>query len=128
MRTLCEASENIYNYLNKTQNNLFMANFFGNLNKKLENKIYSSASTAWIDCLKNIRNKTYLDQEDIIILESFAESISSFDRELQIKSLDIIISRFEKKILSLENKYNTNKKLFYNIGFLTGLLIIIVLI
>jgi len=125
---LADAMQNISSILIKTHGNIFAARLFKNLSIKLNNKTYSSARDAWLDILSSFKNKTYLDQEDILILNSFAEVISNPDKFLQVAKLNLIISQLNTKLIFLNNKYQTEKKLFYNLGFLFGLLIIIIFI
>lgn len=104
----------------------FIQEFFLYMNKLLEEKRLC-ASQIWLNTTITL-NKTYIDSQDIEIVKSFANVISNLDRNLQIESLNKIILSLQKKILGLENQYQNEKKLYYNLGFLLGLLTIIIFV
>jgi stage III sporulation protein AB len=124
-RTLDESCKNIFNYVSQTQQNICIAKFFLKFSQYLNSKSYPSAAEAWIEALNYLKLKTNLDNEDIILLKSFADNIQSYDCKLQLDNLDILCERIKDKVMYLSNKYQNEKKLFHNLGFLIGLLIVI---
>ena len=111
----------------------FVKEFFLDINRLLKDK-KKSASEIWLESTDNIYknhkkyNKNFLDIEDILLINLFSNVISNPDPELQTKYISKINIGLQKKILILEKKYQNEKKLSYNLGFLFGLLIITIFI
>lgn len=124
---LDQALKNISHALILDQQNNFIKSFFDNIALDLKKKNYS-AKNIWLKQINLLAKKIYIDQDDIFNLKSFSQVISNLDYKLQINSLKKIILGLEQKILSLEKNYSSQKKLYFNLGFLSGLLIIIIFI
>ena len=54
--------------------------------------------------------------------------MASLDQDLQISYLKKIILALENKIIFLDANYKSQKKLYFNLGILFGLLIVIIFI
>lgn len=119
---LCETAKNI-----SAQSNSFIHEIFSKIDDMLEKRLYP-AKKIWVNAINSITKKIYIDNDDIGNLKSFSNVISNPDRQLQIKSLQTIILQTEKKISLLELKYQSEKKLYCNLGFLFGLLVVIIFI
>ncbi len=85
------------------------------------------AKKIWLIAMDNL-NKSFIDSEDIELVKSFANVISNLDRFLQSNCLTKIECELQKKISRLQNQYLIEKKLYYNLGFLFGLLTVIIFI
>ncbi len=120
--TLYEAAKNI-----SGNSNSFVHEIFSQIAKQLEKKS-NCAKNIWIDSINSVSQNIYIDSDDILTLNSFANVISNIDRQLQLKSLQTIIYQLEKKIALLETKYQNEKKLYCNLGILFGILIVIIFI
>ena len=85
------------------------------------------AQKIWLSSINKLK-KTFIDNEDIELIKSFANVISNLDRFLQINCLTKIENEIQKKISILQKQYQNEKKLYYNLGFLLGLLTITIFI
>lgn len=122
---LTEATKNICR-----RSKFFVKELFFKINKLLGDKKIC-AFEIWRQSINNIHknsNKNFLDRDDILLINLFASVITSPDPELQIKCLNKIETGLQKKILILEKQYQNEKKLYYNLGFLFGLLVITIFI
>lgn len=84
--------------------------------------------TAWNNSLENITGFTDLKKSDIEILSQFGETLGKHDRYQQQKQIKLTMAHLEREedeALDMQGKY---EKMVKNLGFLIGLLIIILLI
>lgn len=109
------------------ESDFFIKEFFLNIYLCLKKKS-DCAQNIWLEQINLLSQKIYIDREDILTIKTFAQVISSADNNLQISYLKKIILSIENKIIFLEKNYQTQKKLYFNLGILFGLLIIIVFI
>jgi stage III sporulation protein AB len=123
LNLLSDISKKIYKK-NKKNNNT--EKFFYYFSENLDTKEFNSANEAWIDALSRIKNKSYLDEEDFDAINNFSNALKTFDKDLKIKTLELINFNLNNKIVYLEKDFLCQKKLFNQLGVLFGLLIIII--
>ena len=109
------------------RSNSFVATIFFQIYQMLSEKNLP-AKNIWLSSMDMLLKNSFVDSEDIEIVKSFSNVISNFDRSLQSNCLSKIENQLQKKISLLQNQYVIDKKLYYNLGFLLGLLTIIIFI
>jgi len=85
------------------------------------------ADTAWKDAIENTRSALNLNNTDEKILISFGDSILNPDIEGQIKNIKFLIIQLTKQLELAEVEREKKKKLYMNLGILSGMAIVIVL-
>ncbi|WP_070120709.1 stage III sporulation protein SpoIIIAB [Bacillus marinisedimentorum] len=94
--------------------------------KRLESGQYNAAE-AWIDSLEETRPFTALQKGELEILKQFGESLGRHDREQQQKQIQLALAHLDREEVearSVQSKYESMMK---SLGFLAGLLLIILL-
>ena len=113
--------------ISELESDMFIKKFFFNIYKSLNQKL-NSAQNIWLEQINLLAKKIYIEQDDVLHLKSFSHIIASLDQDLQISYLKKIILALEKKIIFLDENYVSRKKLYFNLGILFGLLIVIIFI
>lgn len=118
---LHEASIRISKQLPKPINSFFLL-----FSEKLKQQD-TSVKNAWDESLKGINTSLALKQNEIEILSQFGETLGKHDRYQQQKQILLTMSHLEREedeALRVQSKY---EKMVKSLGFLSGLLIIILL-
>lgn len=88
----------------------------------------TNVKTAWDESLKEIKGLLALKNNDLEILSQFGETLGKHDRFQQQKQISLTMThleREEEEALQSQIKY---EKMFKSLGFLSGLLVIVLLI
>lgn len=103
--------------------NLFFRRFAENLRTSSTN-----VKDAWDESLHSIDHLLALKNTELEILEQFGETLGKHDRYQQQKQILLTLShleREEKEALQVQSKY---EKMVKSLGFLAGLLLIVLLV
>lgn len=84
-------------------------------------------SSAWKASLDSIWNKTAFGQGEYEVLRQFGETLGQHDREHQQKHIRLALIHLEREENDAIEKQGRYEKMVKNLGFLTGLLIVILL-
>ena len=98
---------------------------------KFGNKLNSSETTvrdAWEESLKEIWGKTALKKGEFEIMKQFGETLGRHDRVSQQKQIMLTLTHLEREENEARDRQIRYEKMVKNIGFLTGLLLIILLL
>lgn len=87
-----------------------------------------TANVAWKESISKWVNCLYLNSSDEKILLSFGDSILTPDIDGQIKNIKFILIQLNKQLEIAQADRDNKKKLYLNLGVLSGLAIVIVLI
>jgi stage III sporulation protein AB len=99
--------------------------------KRFGNKLTESETTvrdAWEESLKEIWGKTALKKGEFEIMKQFGETLGRHDRVSQQKQIMLTLTHLEREENEARDRQNRYEKMVKNIGFLTGLLLIILLL
>lgn len=83
---------------------------------------------AWIDSLKDIWGFTALKQTEYEILQQFGETLGQHDRISQQKHIRLCIAHLEREEGEAKDIQLRYERMMKSLGFLTGLLIVILLL
>ena len=86
-----------------------------------------TAKKAWRDSLHAVWNQTYLTKSELEILLQFGETLGMHDRIQQQKQIQLALVHLEREEAEAREKQTAYGKMIRNLGFLSGLLIIILL-
>lgn len=101
--------------------------FFEKFSRKLQQRD-ANVKSAWDESLKDIKKLIALKQNDIEILSQFGETLGKHDRYQQQKQILLTMSHIEREendALEIQSKY---EKMVKSLGFLSGLLLIVLLL
>lgn len=118
---LHEASRRIASQVDKPVNLIFKN--FSNLLLQGE----TTANEAWKNSLKAVWNQTYLKKMEREILLQFGETLGKHDRVQQQKQIQLALVHLEREEVEARERQASYEKMFRNLGFLSGLFIIILL-
>ena len=100
-----------------------ISNLFKAITKKLEN---NSASFAWEDSIE--KETLTIKREDREVLKSMGKMLGKTDLNGQISEIELTEAFLETQIIDAQNEKNKNEKLYKNLGMITGVGIIVILI
>lgn len=98
--------------------------------EKFGNKLTESETTvrdAWEESLKEIWGKTALKKGEFEIMKQFGETLGRHDRVSQQKQIMLTLTHLERQETEARDRQSRYEKMVKSIGFLSGLLLIILL-
>ncbi|WP_250277677.1 stage III sporulation protein AB [[Clostridium] colinum] len=121
--SLNEAILNIEKNLNKPIQNIFIK-----FRENMQEKRGEELAFLWEDAIKNGAYETYFVKEDIENICVIGKMIGSLDKNFNIESLNIVIEYINNTVKNIDDEKNKNFKMYQSLGFLSGLMIIVLLI
>ncbi|WML45255.1 stage III sporulation protein SpoIIIAB [Neobacillus sp. PS3-40] len=118
---LHEASRRLSDQLSKPLSRLF---------ETFADKLTNSETTvkdAWEASLKEVWKLTALKQGEFEVMKQFGETLGRHDRYSQQKQIMLTLSHLEREEADAIDKQATYEKMVKSLGFLSGLLLIILL-
>jgi stage III sporulation protein AB len=104
-----------------------LSQFFAAFAEKLT---YSETTVkdAWEESLKEIWKLTALKQSEFEIMKQFGETLGRHDRHSQQKQIMLTLTHLEREEADARDKQARYEKMVKSLGFLSGLLLVILLI
>ncbi|UCZ54598.1 stage III sporulation protein AB [Bacillus shivajii] len=99
---------------------------FSEVSEKLTSE-EKSAPDIWADCLKKWKKKTDLEAAEINILEQFGQTIGQQDIETQRNQIRLAITYFEQEEKHAQESEKKYESMYRSLGFLGGVLIVIIM-
>ena len=103
-----------------------LQSFFSIFAKKLVES-ETTVRDAWEESLKEIWGKTALKKNEFEIMKQFGETLGRHDRISQQKQILLTLTHLEREEREARDKQQQYEKMIKSIGFLAGLLLIILL-
>ena len=103
-----------------------LQSFFSIFAKKLVES-ETTVRDAWEESLKEIWGKTALKKNEFEIMKQFGETLGRHDRISQQKQILLTLTHLEREEREARDKQQQYEKMLKSIGFLAGLLLIILL-
>jgi stage III sporulation protein AB len=100
--------------------------FFESFAKRLTNS-ETTVKAAWEESMKEIWKFTALKQGEFEIMKQFGETLGRHDRMSQQKQIILTLSHLEREEGDARDKQAKYEKMVKSLGFLSGLLLIILL-
>ncbi|MDD9149291.1 MULTISPECIES: stage III sporulation protein SpoIIIAB [unclassified Sporolactobacillus] len=104
-----------------------LASFFDRLHKKL-NADGPSLREAWTESIELFWPETSLKKAEKEVLLQFGATLGTQDTENQKKHIQLALAHLEREEAEARNAQAANEKLMRNLGFLTGLLLVLLFI
>lgn len=101
--------------------------FFESFAKKLT-QTETTVKEAWEESLKEVWRLTALKQGEFEIMKQFGETLGRHDRYSQQKQIMLTLSHLEREEVDARERQAKYEKMVKSLGFLSGLLLIILLI
>lgn len=101
---------------------------FLKISENLKNRSTETLVEAFNLAYNEYKEEFYLEKEDIELLNTFIQGLSSNDTEGHKKNFNIAIKKLESIEKDAEDKRQKNEKLYNYLGVLSGLLIVILLV
>lgn len=99
--------------------------------EKFSNKLTSMETTvkiAWGESLKEIWKMTALKKSEYEILVQFGETLGKHDRVTEQKQIILTLTHLEREEEEARDKQQRYEKMMKSLGFLSGILIVILLL
>jgi stage III sporulation protein AB len=119
---LYEAMDNVA-HLSKEPLRTFFHSFSTQLQEGAQ-----SVKEAWQSSLDKVWSDTALRQEEYEVLRQFGETLGQHDRESQQKHITLAIHHLEKEEKDAKDNQHKYERMMKSLGFLSGLLLIILLV
>jgi stage III sporulation protein AB len=100
--------------------------FFEEFAKRLKNG-NQNVRDAWHESLEDIKRFTAFKQGEIEVLGQFGETLGQHDRASQQKHILLALSHLEREEKDAQEKQAKYEKMIKSLGFLLGLLLIVLL-
>lgn len=119
---LHEASRRIASQLSSPLNQLFES-----FAKKLTDT-ETTVKDAWEQSLKEIWKSTALKQGEYSIMKQFGETLGRHDKFSQQKQIQLALTHLEREEMDAVDKQAKYEKMAKSLGFLSGVLLVIILL
>jgi len=104
-----------------------LSSFFSAFANKLVNT-ETTVKQAWDDCLQSLEKRAAFKQGELEIMRQFGETLGRHDKTSQQKHIQLTITHLEREEADATEKQQKYGKMVKSLGFLSGLLIVILLI
>jgi stage III sporulation protein AB len=101
--------------------------FFERFSKRL-NQGEVTVREAWEDSLVEVWSMTAFSQGEFEVMKQFGETLGQHDRYQQQKQIRLALSHLEREELDAKEKQQRYEKMVKSLGFLSGLLLVILLL
>jgi len=121
-------SEAVANIADRTKSPI--SNIFSSFSEILycSDKRSNDMSYLWEYCLNEHIKETYFDSFDIEQFTSFGKTLGYLDTGMQLNSILIATDYIDSKIKILDESKGKSKKLYQSLGFIGGILAVVVFI
>lgn len=105
-----------------------LGTLFQQIAEKLEERQGDSAEKIWQEIWGNGRGATFLSSEDIDAVFLFGKSLGYLDKAQQENSIHLLLRYIENALEQGRKRLEKNGRLYYGMGGLSGLLIVVTLL
>lgn len=82
----------------------------------------------WAQAIHNIENEAFFSKEDINELKAMGKNLGYLDKDMQTQSIDMLIEYIDVAVEGIRENRVNQSKMYRNLGFLSGLLITVILL
>jgi len=100
---------------------------FSNFAQLLDSGDGETAYQLWAAATATIKEKTFMAEEDMQILDGFGKTLGYLDKNMQQNAIDYAINYIDDKAAALHEASSKNKRMYRSLGIIGGLLITVVL-
>jgi stage III sporulation protein AB len=101
--------------------------FFEDFSKRLR-EAETTAADAWFQSLEDVWSFTALKNGELEILKQFGATLGRHDREQQQKQIRLTLAHLDREVQEAIESQGKYEKMVKSLGFLSGLLLVILLI
>jgi len=125
--TLPEALETMYQRSEGKEEFPELMAFYGELSDSFQNHKGGSLQTLWEAAAQNLQGTTLLP-EDLRLFSALGGQFGYLDCEMQLKTVDLYLSRLEEQIEEQAQKAGETMRLCRTLGLLAGIFIVVVML
>lgn len=103
-----------------------ISSFFESFARKLQDGVVS-VKIAWEESLKEVSSQTAFKQGELEILMQFGETLGQHDRSAQQKHIILALTHLDREESDARDRQTRYEKMVKSLGFLSGLLLVILL-
>jgi len=101
---------------------------FQEISRQMEERRGDSAEEIWEGTWLKIGKKSYLTAVDLEELVSFGRTLGFIEKEQREGSMDMLLHYLREKQEGIKKRLEKNGRLYYSMGVLSGLLLVITLL
>ena len=105
-----------------------MGEIFQQAGKAMAEREKDSAEEIWAEAWQRRRNMLFLTAEDLDMVLSFGKTLGYLDKAQQEGSISLLLRYLEEALAQGKKRLEKNGRLYYGIGGLSGLLLIVTLL
>lgn len=95
--------------------------------KELSKRVGIPFLDIWSNTLNTYKGQTYLNNEDIQYIIDFGKNLGYLDKSMQHKNIKLFVNYIDEEMNVINQQKEKTSKMYRSLGFLLGLLVIIVL-
>ncbi|MDR1000544.1 MAG: stage III sporulation protein AB [Clostridiales bacterium] len=97
---------------------------FAALASSLQSRQASDVCDIWKSAVDTAQGKTFITTDDIECIYNYGATLGGADKRLQIEAIEQTINYIDGTIVILREQSEKNKKLYFSLGLLGGLLVV----
>ena len=86
-----------------------------------------TAYRQWAAAIDSIKDKTFMAEEDLFVLDGFGKTLGYLDKHMQQNAIDYATGYIDEKVATLQAQGSKSKRMYRSLGIIGGLLITVVL-
>lgn len=118
--------EDVFFQIGKSDGNT-IEKIFSSLKNEIEKKEEKTIGDIWNLCWGEYENECYFNKTDMDEIKSFSKTLNNITRENQESNVDFLLDYIYKQQGNIEKRLDKNGKLYYSMGVLTGLFVVVTL-
>lgn len=115
-----------YHIANKSEN--FFRVFYSDIAAKLQEAETASLDSCWARAVEGLTKEASLNTSDRELIADFGKVLGSSDREDQKKHFELLYIQLKQNEDQAEEERRKNEKMYRSLGFLSGIVIFILLV
>lgn len=105
-----------------------VADLYNQVCSGLKNNDGKEFTDIWNDSVERALESSSLTQADIRLIKDFGKSIGKMDLKNQEKIYDYFLKRFDLQLTDATEEKNKKSRVYKNLGFAIGIMVVVVLI
>lgn len=118
-------NNNLKNEINYSQNTIF---YILNNKTRKNSDFYNCVKAFFFDKQTFVFEKNYINNEEKTFFNNYLQTIGSGDKVAQLKYVELISQQLKEKVKKTEEDQLKYKSTYIKLGFLVGLILLIVLL
>ena len=104
-----------------------VSSLFLNFSALLADNVGETAYQLWTAALDQQKKRAYLAAEDWDVIEGFGKTLGYLDKQMQQSAITATVEYINEKTTSLQTQSEKSRRMYRSLGFIGGLLLVVVL-